>query len=134
MEKTLSIIKPDGVERNLIGKVLTCFEGGGLQIIAATIKQLSREEAMRFYNVHRERGFFNELVDYMSRSPVFISVLAGPEAVMKHREIMGATDPSKAAPNTVRALYALSIGENTVHGSDSLEAASTEIKFFFPHL
>ena len=131
IERTLSIIKPDGVERNLIGKVLTKFEDNGLKVIGGRLIHLSRREAELFYWVHRERGFFGELVEFMSRSAVFVSVLEGENAVAKNRDIMGATNPANAAEGTIRKEFALSIGENTVHGSDSLENAANEIAFFF---
>ena len=131
VERTLSIIKPDGVERNLIGKVLTKFEENGLKVVAGRLIHLSRREAEQFYWVHRERGFFGELVEFMSRGPVFVSCLEGENAVQKNRDIMGATNPANAAPGTIRKEFALSIGENTVHGSDSAENAAIEIAFFF---
>ena len=130
-ERTLSIIKPDGVTRNLIGKIIARFESEGLQVAAARMTQLSRREAEGFYEVHRERPFFGELVQSMCSGPVLLMVLEGENAILKNREIMGATDPSKAAENTLRKLYALSIGENTVHGSDAPETARTEIAWFF---
>lgn len=131
IERTLSIIKPDGVERNLIGKVLTKFEDAGLKVVGARLMHLSVREAELFYCVHRERGFFGELVEFMSRSAVFVTVLEGENAVAANRDIMGATNPANAAEGTIRKEFALSIGENTVHGSDSLENAANEIAFFF---
>jgi nucleoside-diphosphate kinase len=131
IERTLSIIKPDGVERNLIGKVLTKFEDAGLKVVGARLIHLSVREAELFYAVHSERGFFGELVEFMSRSAVFVTVLEGENAVAANRDIMGATNPANAAEGTIRKEFALSIGENTVHGSDSLENAANEIAFFF---
>lgn len=133
-EKTLSIIKPDAVERNLIGKILAVYEEKGLKLIEGKLIKLTLEDAKIFYAVHSERTFFQELTEYMSRSPVFVSVLEGEDAVSLHRELMGATNPKDAAPGTVRAQFALSVGENCVHGSDSLDNAKTEIRFFFPDL
>lgn len=132
IERTLSIIKPDGVERNLIGKILAVYEAAGLKIVAGRLVHLSRNEAERFYAVHSERPFFGELVDFMTRSPVFVSVLEGENAIQLHRDTMGATNPANAAEGTVRKQFALSIGENTVHGSDAAETAAEEIAFFFP--
>jgi nucleoside-diphosphate kinase len=131
IERTLSIIKPDGTKRNLIGKVLAKFEDAGLRIVGAKLVQLSRAEAEGFYAVHSHRPFFGELVDFMISGPVLISVLEGENAVLRNRDIMGATNPKDAAPGTVRAEFAQSIGENTVHGSDSLENAGIEIAYFF---
>ena len=131
IEKTFSIIKPDGVERGLVGKVIAVFEAQGLKPVALRMQHLSKAEAEGFYAVHKERGFFGELVEFMTRSPVVLMVLEGEDAVAKNREIMGATDPAKAAEGTVRKLFAKSIGENTVHGSDSAENAKTEIAYFF---
>jgi nucleoside-diphosphate kinase len=130
-QTTLSIIKPDAVKKNLIGKIYTCFEEAELRIIAAKMVKLSQTEAEKFYDIHRARPFFSDLVKFMISGPVLVSVLAGENAVLKHREIMGATNPKEAAPGTVRALYADSIDENAVHGSDSLDNAQTEIAFFF---
>jgi len=130
-ERTLSIIKPDGVQKNLVGEVYRRFEQAGLQVVAARMRHLSLGEAQGFYAVHRERPFFNDLVKYMTSGPVMVSVLAGDNAVQKHRDLMGATDPKKAAPGTIRADLAASIEENVVHGSDSLENAATEISYFF---
>lgn len=131
IERTLSIIKPDGVERNLIGQILAKFEAAGLKIAAGKLIQLSRADAEAFYAEHSERGFFDELVTFMSRSPVFVSVLEGEGAVAKNREVMGATNPAEAAEGTIRKLFAESIGENTVHGSDAAASAAREIAFFF---
>jgi nucleoside-diphosphate kinase len=130
-QRTLSIIKPDGVARNLIGKIVARFEQEGLTIAAARMAQLSKYEAEGFYAVHKERPFFGELVESMCSGPVLLMVLEGENAILKNREIMGATDPSKAAENTLRKLYAKSIGENTVHGSDAPETAAFEISWFF---
>jgi nucleoside-diphosphate kinase len=131
LERTLSIIKPDGVEKNLIGQVYARFEKAGLRIVAARMRHLTLTEAEGFYAVHRERGFFNDLCKYMTSGPVVVSVLEGENAVAAHREIMGATDPKKAAPGTIRADFASSIEENVAHGSDSLENATREISYFF---
>ena len=131
VERTLSIIKPDGVEKNLIGKVYTRFEDAGLVIIAARMMRLSREQAEGFYAVHRERPFFGELVEYMTSGPVVVSALEGESAVARHREIMGATDPAEADPGTIRADFAESKGVNVVHGSDAVDTAKQEIAFFF---
>lgn len=134
IEKTLSIIKPDGVKRNLIGKIITKFEDQGLEVVALRKKLLSRGEAEGFYAVHKERPFFGELVEMMTSYPVVLMVLKGDNAVAKNREIMGATNPADAAPGTIRKEHALSIGENTVHGSDSLENAAIEINYFFSQI
>lgn len=131
IQRTLSIIKPDAVSKNLIGKIYECFEKAGLQIIAAKMVHLTRDQAEKFYEIHKARPFFNDLVSFMISGPVMIQVLQGENAVLKHRDIMGATNPKDAAPGTIRALYAASIDENAVHGSDSLENAHTEIAFFF---
>ena len=131
LERKLSIVKPDGVRRNLIGEVYRRFEQAGLAIVAAEMRQLSQREAEGFYAVHRERPFFADLVRYMTSGPVMVQVLEGPGAIAKHREIMGATDPKKAAPGTIRADFALSIEQNVVHGSDSRETAAFEIGYFF---
>ena len=132
VERTLSIIKPDGVKRNLIGKILGRFEDAGLKIRAAKMLLLSTIQAEEFYAVHKERPFYRDLVEYMTSGPVFVSVLEGENAVAHHREVMGATDPAKAAPGTIRADFAESVQTNTVHGSDSQENARIEIEFFFP--
>jgi len=131
LERTLSIVKPDGVQKNLIGEVYRRFEGAGLQIIAARMLQLTQAQAEGFYAVHRERPFFTDLVKYMSSGPVIVQVLEGENAVAKHRELMGATDPKKADKGTIRADLAASIEENVVHGSDSAENAKNEINYFF---
>jgi nucleoside-diphosphate kinase len=130
-EQTFSIIKPDGTERNLVGQILQRFEQNGLRIVATRMIQMSRKQAEGFYDVHRERPFFGELTEFMSRSPVVVTVLEGEHAVAKHREVMGATNPADAAEGTIRKDFAESIGENTVHGSDSLENAAIEIAYFF---
>ena len=132
IERTLSIIKPDAVAKNVIGQIYTRFEQAGLKVIAAKLKQLSRQEAEGFYAVHRERPFFNALVEFMASGPVMIQVLEGENAVSKNRELMGATNPKDAAPGTIRADFADSIDANAVHGSDSLENAAIEIAYFFP--
>ena len=131
LERTFSIIKPDGVARNLIGEIYRRFEAAGLKIVAARLTHLSRAEAEGFYAVHKERPFFNDLVTYMISGPVVLQVLEGENAVAKNREIMGATDPKKADKGTIRADLAESIEANTVHGSDSLENAAIEIAYFF---
>jgi len=131
VERTLSIIKPDAVAKNHIGEIYDRFEKAGLKIIAARMKHMTPGEAEGFYAVHKERPFFKDLVKFMTSGPVMVSVLEGPNAVAKHREIMGATDPKKAAKGTIRADFARSIDENAVHGSDSLENARTEISYFF---
>jgi len=130
-QRTLSIIKPDAVERNLIGKIVARFEEEGLTIAAMRKVHLSLEEAKGFYAVHSERPFFGELTAYMSSSPSVVMVLEGEDAILRNREIMGATNPSEAAPGTLRALYAKSLGENSVHGSDAPETAQVEINYFF---
>ena len=131
LERTLSIVKPDGVARNLIGDVYQRFEKAGLRIIAARMLQLTQRQAEGFYAVHRERPFFRDLCAYMTSGPVMVQVLEGEAAVLRHREIMGATDPKKAAPGTIRADLAASIEENVVHGSDSADNAAREITYFF---
>jgi nucleoside-diphosphate kinase len=131
VEQTLSIIKPDGVQKNLIGEIYKRFEDAGLEIVAAKMKHLSEKEAQGFYAVHRERPFFNDLVSYMTSGPVMIQVLQGEGAIAKNREIMGATNPANAAPGTIRADFAASIEENAVHGSDGPDTAAAEIAFFF---
>jgi len=131
VERTLSIVKPDGVEKNLIGEVYRRFEQAGLRIVAARMMHLTRAEAEGFYAVHRERPFFDDLCAYMTSGPVVVQVLEGENAVARNREIMGATDPKKAAPGTIRADLARSIEENVVHGSDSAENAAREIAYFF---
>jgi nucleoside-diphosphate kinase len=133
-ERTLSIIKPDAVAKNVIGQIYSRFEGAGLKIVASRMTQLSRAEAEGFYAVHRERPFFKELVDFMSSGPVMVQVLEGPNAIQKNRDLMGATDPKKADKGTIRADFADSIDANAVHGSDAAETASIEISYFFPTL
>ena len=130
-ERTLSIIKPDGVEKNVIGECLARFEKGGLKIVAAKMIHMDKAKAEGFYAVHKERPFFNSLVKFMTRGPVLVSVLEGENAIAKNREIMGATDPAKAAPGTIRKDLASNIEENTVHGSDGPETAKFEISYFF---
>jgi len=132
IERTLSIIKPDAVAKNVIGKILSRFEGAGLKVVAARLAQLSRSEAERFYEVHKARPFYQDLVDFMVSGPVFLQVLEGENAIVKNRDLMGATDPKKAEPGTIRADFADSIDANAVHGSDSPETAAVEIAFFFP--
>lgn len=131
MERTLSIIKPDAVAKNIIGKIYSRFEEGGLRIVAAKMLHLTQQQAQGFYAVHRERPFFKDLVDFMTSGPVMVQVLEGENAIAKHREIMGATDPQKAAPGTIRADFAETVDENAVHGSDGSDTAATEIAFFF---
>ena len=131
MERTLSIIKPDAVAKNVIGEIYARFERAGLQIVAARMEHLSREQAEGFYAVHRERPFFKDLVDFMVSGPVMIQVLEGPDAIARNRELMGATDPRQAAPGTIRAEFAASIDANAVHGSDAPETAQQEIAYFF---
>lgn len=132
IERTLSIIKPDAVAKNAIGQIVSRFEKAGLTVIAARLQQLSRDEAERFYAVHKERPFFKDLVDFMVSGPVFVQVLEGEGAIQKNRDLMGATDPKKAEPGTIRADFAESIDANAVHGSDAAETAAVEIAFFFP--
>jgi nucleoside-diphosphate kinase len=130
-ERTFSIIKPDATRRNLTGKVNAVIEGGGLRIVAQKRIRMSRAQAEKFYEVHKERPFFGELVDFMISAPVVVQVLEGDNAVARYREVMGATNPAQAADGTIRKLYAESVGENSVHGSDSLENATIEIAQFF---
>lgn len=130
-ERTLSIVKPDGVEKNLIGEISRRFEQAGLQIIALRMMHLSRDQAEGFYAVHRERPFFRDLVTYMTSGPVVVQVLAGDDAIALNRELMGATNPDEAAAGTIRADYASSIEENIVHGSDGRDTVRAEIDFFF---
>ena len=132
LERTLSIIKPDAVAKNVIGQIYSRFEQAGLKVIASKMKHLSKQEAEGFYAVHRERPFFSALVNFMSSGPVMIQALEGANAVVKHRDLMGATNPKDAAPGTIRADFADSIDANAVHGSDSLENAAIEIAYFFP--
>ncbi len=131
VQQTLSIIKPDAVAKNVIGQIYTRFEKAGLKIVAAQMRHLTRAEAEGFYEVHRARPFFNDLVNFMVSGPVMIQVLEGPNAVQKNRDLMGATDPKKADKGTIRADFADSIDANAVHGSDSAENAATEIGYFF---
>lgn len=134
VERTLSIIKPDAVARNVIGQIYSRFEAAGLKIIAARMMQLSRNEAEGFYAVHKERPFFKPLVEFMTSGPVMVQVLEGEGAIQKNRDLMGATDPKKAAKGTIRADFAQSIDANAVHGSDAAGTAATEIAYFFPIL
>jgi len=134
VERTLSIIKPDAVAKNVIGEIYTRFERAGLRIVAARMAWLSKSEAEGFYAVHRERPFFNDLVKFMTSGPVMIQVLEGETAIARNRELMGATDPRKAAPGTIRADFAESIDANAVHGSDAPETARVEVAYFFPAL
>lgn len=131
VEQTLSIIKPDGVQKNLIGEIYGRFEKAGLQIVAARMVQLSKERAEGFYAVHKERPFYNDLVEYMTSGPVMVQALEGENAINRNREIMGATNPAEADKGTIRADFAESIEENIVHGSDGAETAAQEIAFFF---
>ena len=132
IERTLSIIKPDAVAKNVIGEIVSRFEKAGLKVVNARLQQLTRAEAEGFYAVHKERPFFKDLVDFMISGPVFVQVLEGEGAILKNRDLMGATDPKKAAPGTIRADFAESIDANAVHGSDAPETAAVEIAFFFP--
>lgn len=134
VERTLSIIKPDAVAKNVIGKIYSRFEDAGLKIVAAQMRLLSKSEAEGFYAVHRERPFFVDLVKFMTSGPVMIQVLEGENAIAKNRELMGATDPKKANPGTIRADFASSIDANAVHGSDAPATAAVEIAYFFPTL
>ncbi len=134
IERTLSIIKPDGVEKGIIGRVISRFETQGLKPIAVKMKLLSKTEAEGFYAVHKARPFFNDLVKFMTSGPVVLMVLEGESAVAKNREIMGATDPKKAADGTIRKDFATDIEKNTVHGSDSPENAKVEVSYFFPEI
>jgi nucleoside-diphosphate kinase len=134
VERTLSIIKPDAVRKNVIGQIIARFEGAGLRVIAARMTHLTRKEAEGFYAVHRERPFFRDLVEFMISGPVFVQVLEGDNAIALNRELMGATDPKKAAKGTIRADFADSIDANAVHGSDGPDTARKEIAFFFPRL
>ncbi len=134
VERTLSIIKPDAVAKNVIGRILTRFEQAGLKIVAIKMTQLSEAEASDFYAVHKERPFFNDLIKFMSSGPVSIVVLEGDDAIQKNRDLMGATDPAKAAKGTIRADFADSIDANAVHGSDSPETAAVETAYFFPSM
>ena len=134
VERTLSIIKPDAVAKNVIGRIYSRFEAAGLRIVAARMTRLSREQAEGFYAVHREQAFFGELVKFMTSGPVMIQVLEGENAIQKNRDLMGATDPKKAAAGSIRADFAQSIDANAVHGSDSPGTAAVEIAYFFPTL
>ena len=134
VERTLSIIKPDAVAKNVIGKIYSRFESNGLKVVAAKMAWLSPQEAGAFYAVHRERPFYASLVEFMISGPVMIQVLEGENAILKHRELMGATDPQKAAPGTIRADFASSVQNNAVHGSDGPETARAEVAFFFPEM
>ena len=131
IERTISIIKPDAVAKNVIGQIYTRFEDAGLRIVAAKMMQLSRDKAEGFYAVHKERPFFNDLVDFMTSGPVMVQVLEGENAINKNREVMGATNPADAAPGTIRADFASTIDENAVHGSDGPDTAKAEIAYFF---
>ena len=132
VERTLSIIKPDAVEKNSIGGILAMIEAAGLRVKAMRMLRLSRPQAEGFYHVHKARPFFGELVEFMTRGPVVVICLEGENAIAKYREVMGATDPAKAAPNTIRKKYGSNIGENACHGSDAAETAAFEVAYFFP--
>jgi len=132
IERTFSIVKPDAVAKNIIGKIYSRFEEAGLKIVAAKMLQLTREQAGEFYAVHKERPFYNDLIDFMTSGPVMVQVLEGESAIAKNREVMGATNPKDAAPGTIRADFAETVDENAVHGSDAPETAAVEIAFFFP--
>ena len=134
VERTLSIIKPDAVAKNVIGQIVARFEKAGLKVVAARLQQLSRADAERFYAVHSARPFFKDLVDFMISGPVFVQALEGKNAIQTNRDLMGATDPKKAEPGTIRADFADSIDANAVHGSDAPETAAVEIAFFFPEI
>ena len=131
LERTFSIIKPDATRRNITGKIITKIEDGGLRVVASKRIHMTRAQAEGFYSVHKDRPFYGELVEQMIAAPVVVQVLEGENAILKYREIMGATNPEKAAPGTIRKDYALNMGENSVHGSDAPETAAQEIKFFF---
>ncbi|MET0026681.1 MAG: nucleoside-diphosphate kinase [Candidatus Thiodiazotropha sp.] len=131
-ERTLSIIKPDAVAKNVIGKIYSRFEDAGLKIVASRMLHLSREQAGEFYAVHKERPFYQDLIDFMTSGPVMVQVLEGDNAIQQNREIMGATNPKDAAPGTIRADFATTVDENAVHGSDGPDTAKVEIAFFFP--
>ncbi|WP_428608269.1 nucleoside-diphosphate kinase [Sedimenticola sp.] len=132
IERTFSIVKPDAVAKNIIGKIYSRFEDAGLRIVASKMLQLTREQAGEFYAVHKERPFYNDLIDFMTSGPVMVQVLEGENAIAKNREVMGATNPQEAAPGTIRADFAETVDENAVHGSDAPETAAVEIAFFFP--
>jgi len=134
VERTLSIIKPDAVAKNVIGEIYSRFEKNGLKIVASRMMHLSRLQAERFYGVHKDRPFFKDLVEFMVSGPVMVQALEGENAIARNRELMGATDPKKAAAGTIRADFASSIDANAVHGSDGLETAAAEVAFFFPAL
>lgn len=131
IQKTLSIIKPDAVRKNCIGEITKRFENSGLKVIAARMERLKKDQAEKFYEIHKDKSFFNELVEFMCSGPVMIQVLEGVNAILKNRELMGATDPQQALPGTIRADFAESVSQNAVHGSDSIETAKQEIAFFF---
>ena len=131
VERTLSIIKPDAVAKNVLGEIYSRFEKAGLRIIAARMEHLSAQKAGEFYAVHKERPFYNDLVEFMTSGPVMVQVLEGEDAIAKNREVMGATNPADAAPGTIRADFAQTVEENAVHGSDGTDTASAEIEFFF---
>jgi nucleoside-diphosphate kinase len=131
IERTFSIIKPDAVAKNVIGEIVSLFEKNGLRIIASKMVHLSKEQARGFYAVHKERPFYNDLVEFMTSGPVVVQVLEGENAISKNRELMGATNPAEAAPGTIRADFAKTVDENAVHGSDAPETAAQEIEFFF---
>jgi nucleoside-diphosphate kinase len=131
IERTFSIIKPDAVAKNVIGEIVSRFEKNGLRVIASKMLHLSREQAQGFYAVHKERPFYNDLVEFMISGPVVVQVLEGEDAISKNRELMGATNPAEAAPGTIRADFAKTVDENAVHGSDAPETAVQEIRFFF---
>ena len=132
IERTFSIVKPDAVAKNVIGKIYDRFENAGLRIVASKMLHLTREQAGEFYAVHKERPFYNDLVDFMTSGPVMVQVLEGENAIARNREVMGATNPQEAAPGTIRADFAQTVDENAVHGSDAPETAKVEIAFFFP--
>jgi nucleoside-diphosphate kinase len=132
IERTFSIVKPDAVAKNLIGKIYARFEDAGLKIVASKMLHLSREQAGEFYAVHKERPFYNDLLDFMTSGPVMVQVLEGENAIVRNREIMGATNPQEAASGTIRADFAETVDENAVHGSDGPDTAKVEIEFFFP--
>lgn len=132
VERTISIIKPDAVAKNVIGDIYNRFERAGLRIVAARMLHLTREQAGEFYAVHKERPFYNDLVDFMTSGPVMVQILEGEDAIAKNRELMGATNPQEAAPGTIRADHAKTVDENAVHGSDGPDTAAVEMAFFFP--
>ena len=132
IERTFSIVKPDAVAKNVIGKIYDRFESAGLGIVASKMLHLTREQAGEFYAVHKERPFYNDLIDFMTSGPVMVQVLEGENAIARNREVMGATNPQEAAPGTIRADFAQTVDENAVHGSDAPETAKVEIAFFFP--